>query len=359
MIVLSSNNSFTASIESSHHMRIVVSTMLLVLSTSLANAQTIDPPCKPPQQSDWEMNDLRGRIKSVRTFKTWFAPDRKTGIVRKGTPELEEEATYDPKGNAITWKNTNYLPLDPADKVIVEYGCDSANRIAEIRHKRVSESLFRRTVYGYDEKGRNREHAEYFADGTLERLETYAYDDKGNRIEEIAKQQIHPEHFIPKRYDVYVTTRSTFEYDSSGNKTKEIHFSGDGSLYATWLYRFDANKRLLKETRIDKIGRVEDEFVYQYDLKGRLVEEKHYANFCYQGDGQMCEGSVYSGDAMFYYLTKTTYEYDEIGNWIQQKQFSMGGEKKTGSFEPDHILSRRISYYLPPLSNKRLERTRR
>ena len=83
------------------------------------------------------------------------------------------------------------------------------------------------------------------------------------------------------------------------------------------------------------------------------------ANFCYERNGQMCKGSVYSGDVMFYYLTKTTYEYDRAGNWIGQKQFSMGGEENTGRFEPDHVLSRRISYYRRPLSNKALQLTAR
>lgn len=326
-------------------MRTIFGTILLVFSATLIHAQIIGPPCKPTQRTDWERDDLRGRVKTVRTFKTWFGKDQKTGVVTKGIPELEEEASYDPNGDRINWRNTNYLPADPSDKIIVEYGCDSSNRIAEIQYKRLAEPSFRRTVYSYDEKGRDREQAEYFADGTLERLETYSYDDKGNRIEEIARQQIHPEHFSPKRYDAYVTTKSTYRYDINGNKTTENHFSPDGSLYATWLFIFDAKKRLSKETHMDKEGRVEDEFIYRYDRMGKLIEEKHYANFCYQRNGQMCKGSVYSGNVMFYYLTKTTYEYDQFGNWIQQKQFSMGGDKNTGRFEPDHNLSRRISYY--------------
>jgi len=318
--------------------------MLLVLWSTPAGAQ-INPACKPIQKPDWERDDLRGRVKTIRTFKTWFSKNQKSGVMVKRHPELEEEASYDPNGNLINWKNPYRLPLDPDDKVIVEYGCDSSNRIAEIRYKRLKDSAFRRTVYSYDEKGRTREQADYFADGTIERLETYSYDDNGNRSEEIEKQQVHPEHFNPKRYDVYVTTKTSYAYDGKGNKIKETLSYPDGSLYATFQFTFDAKNRLIKKTRTDKIGRLEDEFTYRYDHKGQLLEERHYATFCYQRDGQMCKGSVYNGETMFYYLTKTTYEYDRVGNWIRQQQFSMGGEKNTGRLEPDHILTRQISYY--------------
>ena len=127
--------------------------------------------------------------------------------------------------------------------------------------------------------------------------------------------------------------------------TKQTQFSADGSPHTTWLFRLDDKKRLIKKTRIDKAGRFVDEVIYRYNRKGHLLEERDYANFCYQRDGQMCKGVVYSGDAMFYYLTKTAYEYDRLGNWTRQKQFSMGGEENTGRFEPDHILSRQILYY--------------
>src|SRR4030095_14149844 len=180
--------------------------------------------------------------KIVRTFKSWSG----------GRRELDEEASYGLDGKQIKWRNTSYLPLDPGDELVFEYDCDSSNRITEIRYKRLKDSSFRKTVYRYDDKGRQFEHAEYFSDGTLERLETYFYDDNGNRIEEIAKQQVHPEHFTPKRFDVYLSTKTTYEYDSKRNKIKETHFSPDGSLYATWTFRFDLKKRLTKEMRIDK-----------------------------------------------------------------------------------------------------------
>lgn len=327
----------------------VIGILLIVLNSTVGAAQIVDPPCEPVQKSDWEKDGLRGRVRTVRTFKAWSS---------KGIPELEEEANYDSIGNQTSWKNPNYLPLDPKDKLVVEYACDSSNRIAEIRYRRITDASFRRTVYTYDENGRDREQAEYFADGILESLVTYFYNDKGNRTEELTKEQVHPEHFRPMRYDVYVTTRTTYEYNNQGNKIKESHFSPDGSPYSTWLFRYDARNRLVNELRFDKIGRAQSEFIFKYDKKGRRREEWDYQNFCYERNGEMCKGIIDSGNAKFYYLTKTTYEYDRNGNWSTQRQFSMGGEKNTPRFELDHTLTRLISYYGRPRSNQRWQRTR-
>lgn len=93
-------------------------------------------------------------------------------------------------------------------------------------------------------------------------------------------------------------------------------------------------------------------------MKGRLREEWEYQNFCYERNGEMCKGVIDSGNAKFYYLTKTTYEYDRNGNWTTQRQFSMNGEENTPRFELDHTLTRLISYYRRPSSNKRLQGSR-
>jgi hypothetical protein len=284
-------------------------------------------------------------VKSIRTYKSWFTKDEKTGMKVERKPELEEEVFYDTKGNQTKGRNVNYLPADPKDRLTANYTCDAKGRISEIRYLSADGSLAKRITYEYDEKGRERERADYFSDGILERKETYSYDDEGNLIEEIEKQQVHPEHFNPKRYDVYVITKTTHKYDDKGNKIADILFFPDGSLSATWTYSYDSNNQMVKHTRIDKEGRLQDQYIYKYDDDGKLVEEIHYANFCYHQDGRMCEGSVNSGDGIFYYVTKTTYEYDRQGNWIKKPEFSMGGEKNKGFYEPQTVLYRKISYY--------------
>src|SRR5688500_2324719 len=323
----------------------VIRMLLLIFWATLGVAQTTGPGCVPAGNPDSQLELLRGRVKQVRTFKVWFRKDEQTGKMIRAKPEFEEEATYDTRGNQTNWHNPSYLPLDPNDKLIVDYDCDGPTRVKEMRYRRIKDSAFRRTVYKYDDKGRNVERANYFADGSLDRLEKYDYDAHGNIREEISKQQVHPEHFTPKRYDVYVTTKRTFEYDNKRNKTRETHYRPNGSQYAVWVFNYDSQNNLIKNTRTDNQGRLEDQFIYKYDRRGKLVEEKHYANFCYQRNGEMCRGTVNSGDGVFYYLTKTVYEYDGRGNWVRERQFSMGGESESKTFQPDHILFRRIVYY--------------
>ena len=320
--------------------------LVLIFWATLGIAQTPVPSCVPVETDGKPKLDdgLRGRVKVVRTFKIMFRKDQQTGKLIRENPKLEYEATYDAKGNQTNWHSPNYLPYDPNNKLIVEYECDGPTRIKEIRYRGSNEPSFRKTVYSYDDNGRKLERAQYFADGTLDRLEKYSYDAEGNVREEISKQHVHPEHFIPKRYDVYVTTKRTFEYDSKRNKTSETDYRPDGSLYATLVFQYDANNNLIKNTRRDNRGRLQEQYIYKYDRQNRLTEEKHYNNFCYERNGEMCKGTVYSADGMFYYLTKMTYEYDRRGNWVRQRQFSMGGDDNPNSYQPDEILIRQIIY---------------
>lgn len=320
--------------------------ILVILFFALPGvAQSNALKCAPVKKSDWELDGARGKVKNIRTYKASFTEDEKTGAKVEEKRELEEEVSYDTKGNQTKWRNVNYLPVDPKDKLKATYTCDAKGRVSETRYLRVDGSLAKRITSDYDEQGREKERAYYFPDGILERKETYSYDEAGNLIEEIAKQQAHPEHFNPKRYDVYIVTKTSYKHDDKGNKIEELLFYPDGSLYATWTYSYDSNNRVIKHTQIDKEGRLQDQYIYKYDDEGRLVEEIHYANFCFYQDGRMCEGSVNSGDAIFYYATKTTYEYDRQGNWIKQSEFSMGSEKNKGFYEPDTTLYRKISYY--------------
>jgi hypothetical protein len=321
--------------------------LLLIVTFQLSPviAQSKTPKCVPREKTDRELAELRGQVKSINTYKAWYMEDEKTGMRVEGKRELEEEALYDKNGGQTKWRNVNYLPHDPKSMITANYVCDANNRIAEVRYARLDGSLTGRTTYAYDPKGRKIEMAVYSPEGTLERKETYGYDKKGNLSEEITTQHIRPEHFTPKRNDVYATTKDIYKYDDKRNKIEHKALSSNGSLYAIWTYNYDSKNRMTKHTRIDEKGRIQDRYVYKYDGKGKLTEEIHYSNFCYYRDGQMCEGSVNSGDGIFYYATKTIYEYDRKANWIKRSEFSMGDEKSKGAYEPDTVMYRQIKYY--------------
>ena len=306
----------------------LLTTILLVLICSLSlQAQTNTSTCAPGKESDWKRDDLLGRVKNIHTYKAWFRKDEKTGRMIEGESDLEEEASYDARGSQIEWKNRNYLPADPKDALTSTYICDATNRIVEIKFVRLDGSLVKRITYGYDDRGNKIEQADYFPDGTLERKEKYTLDSRGNMIEEVSTEQVHPEHFNPKRYDVYVTTKRTFKYDDRNNTTEEKHFYPDGSLYGTWINGYDSNGRLVKVVRTDKQNRLEDLNIYTYGSGRRLVEESHYSDFCYNRDGSMCEGSLNTDVGVFGYGTKTIYEYDARGNWIKQIEYASTSKK--------------------------------
>jgi len=295
-------------------------------------------------ETDWQVDALFGRVKKIRTYKTWFKKDDRTGRVVEGERGLEEEATYDSSGNQTARKNTNELPggtevLTPART------CDSTQRTTEVRYSRPDGSLVLRITYAYDDKGHRIEEAHYFPDGTLEWQANYLLDERGNILEEVLTEQVHPEHFRPKRYDVYVTTNRIFKYDARNNPIEEKHLYPDGSLYGTWVRSFDGRDRLIKEIRTDKQARPVDLTINTYDSRGKLVEETHYSNFCYNRDGSMCEGTLTTEAGVFYYGTKTTYESDPTGNWIKQIEYTINEREGVKSFEPSTAMYREISYY--------------
>ena len=217
-------------------------TLLLIFWTTICAGQTPGPICMPPLKPDPHPESFI-IMKDAQTFKIWFTKDEQTGKLIRGKPQLERE----PRS----------LPPDPNDEMVVEYECDGPTRIKAIRYRLMKDPSFKKTVYEYNINGLKTERSDYFADGTLDRLEKYGYDENGNVSEEISKQHVHPVHFNPKRYDVYVTTRRTFGYDNKRNKTSELHYRPDGSFYAKWVFEYDSRNNLIKDTRIDNLGRLE------------------------------------------------------------------------------------------------------
>lgn len=324
--------------------RVLIKIFLLLACALPSAAQTSEPACAPAKESDWKRDELQGRVRSIRTYKTWFNEDKVSGRVVEGKRDLEEEASYDAEGNRTAWRNVNMLPLEPNDGPDVVYVCDAANRLAEVKLVGRDGALLQRDVHVYDAKGFEIEMSEFLADGRLERREKYSVDSKGNPLEIVSTQWVHPEHFTPKRSDVYVTTRQTNRYDERGNVIEEKHFYPDGSLYTTYASSYDSAGRRVKVARTDKQGRLEELTVYAY-RGGRVAVELNYINFCYNGDESMCKGSLTTEAGVFYYGTKTVYAYDARGNWVSQVEYEIKERAGKKSFEPSTGTYREITYY--------------
>ena len=305
--------------------------------------QTGGNQCIPTAELDWQLQGLKGEVKIARTFKTWFSKNEKTGKIVEGEQELEEEFRYDSKGNQTAWENTNYLPADSKNATTTAYTCVGKN-IAEVKLLKKDGSLIKRTTYGYDDNRNKIEEALFFPDGTLESRQKYTLDAKGDIVEEISAEQVHPEHFNPKRYDAYVTTKRTFKRDDRGNAIEEKHFYPDGSLYGTWVYTFDSADRLIKTVRTDKKNRLEDLKIKFFDDAGRLLEELSYSNSCYTKNDEMCEGSLNTDIGVFNTGWKTVFTYDAQDNWVKQIEYQIFEKNGEKSFEPSTALYRRLTY---------------
>lgn len=269
-------------------MKLVTALIPVLLYASIAAGQTPAPTCKPPRASGWFQDELKGPVKVSRTYETWFLVSKRTGRAERQPRRLESEMKFGPDepGSGVGFGTSN-------DDTSVRYVC-----------------------------GEN-----------------------GKPIEEIVTTRVHPEHFSPKRYDVYITTKGTFKYDARGNKIEEKRFRQDGSLYTSWFFNYDSNNRLIKETRMDKLGRLEDQSFYEYGADGQPLTQTHFNNSCFTQRGDFCKGNISSGDGFFHYASRTKYKYDSHGNWIRQTEWYMDGEAEKPKWMLSKITEREITYY--------------
>jgi hypothetical protein len=88
-------------------MKLLLTGLMLFASTSTVLTQHSSSPCNRVKDTDWERDELCGRVNEVRAYKTWFKKDDRSGKSLEGERELEEQATYDRSGNQTARKNVN------------------------------------------------------------------------------------------------------------------------------------------------------------------------------------------------------------------------------------------------------------
>lgn len=305
-----------------------------------------------PNFHDFPENEIKGPVRSVRQFKVWNIKTDRRGRPIESKPEEEEREakTFDRNGARIF--------AESQERGRFEYDCEAGKVIAKryFDGKGVPGPY---TTYKYDSLGRIIEKSEHFADGILERSETYTLDQNGNVIREVSKQQIHPEHFRPKRYDQYVTTSSTYKYDEKQRLIEEMGFYPDGKLAHTFAYTYDDKDRRVRRLWTDHKARPLFLVIYSFNSNDLLVEKLNYANSCQtgyvqpDGDFEFCKGSLTTDAGMFHSGIKTVYTYDIHGNWTKQLEHSIAEKDGAKSFVPFGALYRQITYYAPKTNGKR------
>jgi hypothetical protein len=314
----------------------LVAALLISLScAAIINAQT----CEPPEITDWARDEVKGPVKTSKTFATTFVVSKKTGRLEKRRRLLQREAEYDAKGNRDGGDGGITFSVPPGMEFTgARYVCANNGKLKELRFVAKDGSTYPRTTYVYDEKGRTTEETYLYQDGSLEVKTTYVYDDAGNVIEEVRKSHI-------QTLNSYLTTKHTYRYDARGNKIEAREFSGDGVLYNTWFFSYDSNDRMIKETYRDKFGRLDRQVFHEYDADGRKLEDVYYANSCTTRETVSCKAYISTGDGFFTHAFKTKYKYDSQGNWIKQTEWYMDGERTKSVWELSEIVEREINYH--------------
>ena len=328
-------------------MKLITAILISLSYPFVVNCQPSTPTCLRPEISEKvrpepQPNEFKGSIKTIKTFVTWFVRSEKTGRVEKHPRTLESETKYDDLGD--TGRSEGFSAGIDVEVTSIHDVCGADGRLKELRFVIKDGSSFPGITYAYDEKGRLREMIGFYQNGSIQIKAIYVYDTVGNLIEEAHTNLVHPVHFTPRRYDVYVTSKNTYKYDTRGNKIEERVFSPDGVMVALRFFNYDSSDRLSKKTRMDKLWNLEGQTLYEYDTDGRLLTETDFREFCLTHDGDFCKGSISSGEGFFYYATKTKYRYDSQGNWIRKTEWSMDSKAKKPAWEISKITEREITY---------------
>lgn len=299
------------------------------LSASLTTSSTTSPETTPTlletrtdcdnPETGWKLEKLNGKVKSLREEKIEY-------IYGDHKKELTRLITFQPNGDYIRddqreyYRNIDYRKITKPTFVF-DKNCRVIERRDPKRPDRMAGAT--RTVFSYTPSGTLKEEAIYDSEGHLQWKSVATLDKNEWIIETNNTTQEHPEHFKPKRYDVYRHTKSLFRLDESGNQIEEISYSWEGKLYATYKRAYDSARRLIRELRLDHKNRPIDLVISKFDETGLLQEELKYTSNTYSSLDELIPGTLDSGYGLFQYGYRTVYEYDKSNNWIKKTEFDL------------------------------------
>jgi len=219
-----------------------------------------------------------------------------------------------------------------------------------------------RNEYKYDEHGNCVLSIGYDADDKISYKNEYKYDKHGNETDRVVYNYDDGE-FVDKdeykytnKYDGDGALISTTEYDSEGNKQREIKYysdgkeksyvgyNGDGSVSSMYEYDKHGNPTLSKYYYSD--GRVhETKYEFEYDKNDNITEilfkeyndgeltSKSKYEFEYNDDGNCISETYnrYDGDGKLMSRSKFEGEYDSDENLVSQITFEYNGDKELQS----------------------------
>lgn len=153
---------------------------------------------------------------------------------------------------------------------------------------------------------------EFGAVGSIE----YEYDTSGNKLKEITDNG-----------QMY-----WYQYDSQGNQIRQVSYREGGPVGSASTQRYDSQGKLVREEQYGSDGQLEWYFTYEYDEYGNEVKQDWYFPdgtlnvyylYEYDTDGKCTQYSQYYGDGQM--IQSYTYQYDADGTYTGYEEYDSNG----------------------------------
>ena len=203
--------------------------------------------------------------------------------------DLDKQYIYDTKGNVI--KEISYNEAGYVTET-VEHEYDSKNRVLKDIWYYGQDSLSDWTDYSYDANGRliaqngfdisgnptwncefkydnnnNLTEKLYLYDGIVQSYCVLGYDSNGNCISESWGSG--------ENYAALTDSQMEYEYDSYGNRIKEIYLSGY-AVYKYIVYEYNANNLVTRAKWYNSGGYLDATYPYYYDFFDNVTKDNYF-----------------------------------------------------------------------------------
>lgn len=209
-----------------------------------------------------------------------------------------------------------------------------------------NEEIAYKSKYYFDSKGRTIKNLDYKDDGTLSSAGwNYKYDKLGNVIQITLynlDSTINVQ--INKAYNKYgqsiaessKSVNKKISYDRKKRTSTLISKKANGAFQENATVKYNKNWQEIELISYDSIGNLRSRIEFSYNKKGNQIESKWYNSkniatniykSTYNSNNDRIRIDKYrviNGEPKLTNVTKTDYEYDELGNCIEERLISNG-----------------------------------
>jgi len=268
----------------------------------------------PAPASDREEESLVGMVRSVETRESL----------------LVQTDRYDSHGRLIERIQGDGETSHGSSPLRFLYSYDQAGRrIAEAVRDGQGE-LVKETRSAYDERGNRSAEVAVWADGTFENASFYEYDEARRPTRGLhynAVQVINRNLYVYGSAGLVIRERfeRNYRYDAAENQVvMSDRFDAGYEVAMTYDDRGHVHEKVVSDLRARRQVRSE----FRYDERGSQIEER-----IYNAHGRLTDRKSYR------------YEYDAVGNWIQETFQWWGTTGGRERLKQLHIRERHITYY--------------